>query len=145
MSDLANAKLAAARADEKEARRLRKEGRDFEAADTYENARGLYADARDVCMDEGEDELALTMRQAADRCNRMAQNLRHPKSQRPTATTPRPNCLSCKKPLRRFRHDGLTFGDGTPREWGDYGDHRFCGLRCGHNWACAHAPRSKTK
>lgn len=76
---------------------------------------------------------------AIKRCDAIVNNIRYPKEKRPTAVTPRPNCLACEKPLRRYKQDGKTFADGTPREWGDYGDNRFCGLRCGWDWACSHA------
>ena len=54
-----------------------------------------------------------------------------------------PPCLNCGKPLRRFRyrdhegHRGLDGADGTPREWGDYGDNAVCGLSCGYKLALA--------
>ncbi len=82
---------------------------------------------------------------AIRRCDAIVSNIRHPKEQRASATTPRPNCLDCGKPLRRFKQDGRTFADGTPREWGDYGDNRFCGLRCGWSWACSNSPLPTTK
>lgn len=126
-------KLAAAKAEEKEARRLRREGRDKEAIEAYELARMLYAD-----LAYGESDLAKEARRANARCNAITSNIRHPKTTRPPATTPRPNCLACDKPLRRYKFDGRAFKDGTPREWGDYGDQRFCGLRCGWSWACQH-------
>jgi hypothetical protein len=133
------AKLAAARAEEKEARRLRREGRDVEAIEAYYLARDLYANTDLAFHERGESELADEVKRATERCNKIASNLRHPKETRPPATTPRPNCLACDKPLRRFKYDGKTFSDGTPREWGDYGDNRFCGLRCGWSWACSHS------
>ena len=43
------------------------------------------------------------------------------------------------------KYDGQTFPSGTPREWGDYGDNRFCGLRCGWRWACRHTSASTQK
>lgn len=61
-------------------------------------------------------------------------SFRSPKEQRTPATTPRPSCLACDKPLRRYKHDDRA------REWGDYGDNRFCGLTCGWKWACRRAP-----
>jgi hypothetical protein len=76
-------------------------------------------------------------------CDAIVNNLKYPKEQRAAATTPRPNCLDCGKPLRRFKWDDRKFADGTPREWGDYGDNRFCGLRCGWSWACGHAAMPK--
>jgi hypothetical protein len=137
------AKLAAARAEEKEARRLRREGQDKEAIATYDHARDLYADSG-FAFDTGTD-MADDVMRAIKRCDTIVGNLRHPKDQRPAATTPRPNCLACDKPLRRYKIDGRTFDDGTPREWGDYGDQRFCGLRCGWRWACQNTtvPRGK--
>lgn len=138
------AKLAAAKVEEKDARRLRREGRDEEAIEAYYHARELYADSGLAFHDRGESELADEVQRAIARCDKIASNLRHPKTQRPPATTPRPNCLHCDKPLRRYKWEA-SFDDGTPREWGDYGDGRFCGLRCGWRWACRHAPMSKTK
>ena len=52
--------------------------------------------------------------------------------------------LACDKPLRRYKQDGRTFNDGTPQEWGDYGDNRFCGLTCGWRWACRNADMPTT-
>ena len=132
-------KLAAARAEEKEARRLRHEGRDEEAIEAYDHARNLYVDTDLAFHERGESELADEVKRAIERCNKIRSNIRHPKDQRAPATTPRPDCLHCGKPLRRYRFDGMLFNDGTPREWGDYGDQRFCGLRCGWNWACSHS------
>ena len=132
--------LAAAKATEKEARRLRRAGCDEEAIATYDHARELYAE-----FAYGESDLAKEARRANTRCNAIASNIRRPKTQRPPATTPRPDCLSCDKPLRRYKFDDLTFKDGTPREWGDYGDNRFCGLRCGWSWACKHTSVPKSK
>lgn len=129
-------KLAAARAEEKEARRLRREGRDEEAIEWYERARELYA-ATDLQYDDDD------VMRAIKRCDATVRNIRHPKENRPPATTQRPNCLSCGKPLPRFKFDGKTFDDGTPREWGAYGDNRFCTLTCGWRWACGHAPMPK--
>ncbi len=77
------------------------------------------------------------------RCDAIISNIRYPKTKRPPATTPRPDCLGCGKPLRRYKRDGQAFDDGTPQEWGDYGDNRFCGLTCGWRWACRHAPMPK--
>ncbi len=133
-------KLAAARAEEKEGRRLRREGRDEEAIEFYDHARDLYVDTGLAFHDRGESELADEVRHAIERCNKIASNIRHPKEQRPSATTPRPDCLGCGKPLRRYKYDDQAYSDGTPREWGDYGDNRFCGLRCGWGWACRRAP-----
>ena len=130
------AKLAAAKAEEKDARRLRREGRDEEAIASYDRARDLYADTNLVYDEHGESDLAKEVLAAIKRCDAIVSNLRHPKERRPAATTERPNCLACEKPLRRYKNDGRTFSDGTPREWGDYGDNRFCGLRCGWSWAC---------
>lgn len=133
-------KLAAAKAEEKEARRLRREGRDVEAIESYEHARHLYADSGLAFHDRGESDLADDVKRAIARCDKIVSNIRHPKTQRPAATTPRPACLACGKPLRRYKRDGQTFKDGTPQEWGDYGDNRFCGLTCGWRWACRNAP-----
>lgn len=141
--DVQLGKLAAAKADEKEARRLRREGRDEEAIEAYDHARDLYADTGLAYHERGESDLAQEVLGAIRRCDAILRNIRHPKTQRPPATTPRPNCLSCDKPLRRYKIDGRTFNDGTPQEWGSYGDGRFCGLTCGWRWACRHAPMSK--
>jgi len=66
-----------------------------------------------------------------------------------------PPCLACGRPLRtyRWRVGVETFGermekrtiqpgeaictnpDGTPRQFGDYGDNVFCGQRCGYLYA----------
>lgn len=131
-------KLAAAKAEEKEARRLRREGRDEEAIESYERARELYADTD---LQYNDDDVM----RAIKRCAAIVSNIRHPKETRPPAITPRPNCLGCDKPLPRFKFDGKTFDDGTPREWGAYGDNRFCTLTCGWRWACSHAPMPKVK
>lgn len=139
------AKLRAAKAEEKEGRRLRREGRDVEAIDAYDRARNLYSDSGLFLHDQGESELAREVRGAIERCNKIVSNIRYPKEKRPPATTPRPDCLGCGKPLRRYKRDGRTFDDGTPQEWGDYGDNRFCGLTCGWRWACRHAPMRRTK
>jgi hypothetical protein len=128
--------LDKAEAEEKRARRLRHEGKAEEAIDAYESARDLYADTG---LQYGDEDVM----RAIKRCDAIVYNIRHPKEQRPAAITQRPNCLHCDKPLRRYKYDGKTFSDGTPREWGDYGDNRFCGLRCGWSWACAHAPMPK--
>ena len=132
--------LATAKTQEKEARRLRSAGSDAEAIEVYDRARDLYVDSGLAFHGFGESELADSVRCAIERCGKIASNIRHPKAQRPSAVTARPNCLSCGKPLRRYKQDGRTFSDGTPREWGDYGDNRFCGLRCGWSWACGRAP-----
>lgn len=134
------AKLAAGKAEEKEARRLRREGRDEEAIDAYERARSLYADTDFAYQHRTDSDEADEVQRAIHRCDAIVRNIRHPKEQRGAAVTPRPNCLACDKPLRRYKVDGRTFADGTPREWGDYGDNRFCGLRCGHAWACRNSP-----
>lgn len=128
--------LASALAEEKRARRLRREGKDAEAIDAYESARELYVDTGRQYVDED-------VMRAIRRCDAIVNNIRHPKQKRPPATTPRPDCLGCGKPLRRYKFDGKAFDDGTPREWGDYGDNRFCTLTCGWQWACAHAPMPK--
>lgn len=129
-------KLAAAKANEKEARRLRREGRDKEAIALYDRARDLYADTNLVYHEHGDSALAKEVLGAIKRCDAILSNIRHPKTKRPSAITPRPNCLACDKPLRRYKRDGQTFNDGTPQEWGDYGDNRYCGLTCGWRWAC---------
>ena len=138
-------KLAAARAEEKDARRLRREGRDEEAIESYDHARNLYVDSDLAFDDRGESKLADEVKRSIERCRHIVSNIRHPKEKRGPATTPRPDCLACDKPLRRYKWDAKAFPDGTPREWGDYGDNRFCGLRCGWDWACGHAPMSKLK
>lgn len=135
-------KLAAARADEKEARRLRREGRDEEAIEMYDRARDLYVDSG-LAFEYADEALADEVKRSIERCRKIIDNLRHPKEVRPPASTPRPNCLACNKPLPRFRFDGKAFDDGTPREWGAYGDNRFCTLTCGWRWACGHAPMPK--
>ena len=137
-------KLAAAKAEEKDARRMRREGRDEEAIGMYDRARDLYADTNLVYHEHGESDLAKDVLRAIKRCDAILSNIRHPKTPRPAATTPRPNCLACEKPLRRYKQDGRTFNDGTPQEWGDYGDNRFCGLTCGWRWACRHASMPAT-
>jgi hypothetical protein len=136
-------KLAAAKAEEKEARRLRREGRDEEAIEAYDRAKDLYQSS-DFAY-QRDSELRQEVQGAINRCNTIAENIRRPKTQRPPPTTPRPKCLHCDKPLRRYKYDGKTFADGTPVEWGDYGDGRFCGLRCGWGWACGHSSRAMTK
>ncbi|HSX22442.1 MAG TPA: hypothetical protein VLE97_06655 [Gaiellaceae bacterium] len=137
--------LEEARAKERDARRLRNAGRNDEALDAYNEARDLYADSGLQYSRDGT--MADDVMGAIKRCDAIVSNIRHPKEQRAAAVTSRPNCLACDKPLRRYKVDGRTFSDGTPREWGDYGDNRFCGLRCGHDWACQHAalPTRKAK
>ena len=137
-------KRAAAKAEEKEGRRLRHEGRDAEAIETYDRARDLYVDSGLAFHGRGESELADEVKRSIERCGKIASNIRYPKAKRPAATTPRPNCLACDKPLQRYSRDGRTFDDGTPQEWGNYGDNRFCGLTCGWRWACRHAPMPAT-
>lgn len=127
--------LAAARLMEKKARRFRREGKIAEAIGAYDDARSLYADTEFAW--ERESELRGEVQKAMNRCQQIAENLKHPKIRREAATTPRPKCLACDKPLRRYKFDGV-FKDGTPREWGDKGDNRFCGLTCGWAWACSH-------
>lgn len=131
--------LAAAEAEEKRAARLRREGKDKEAIETYESARELYA-ATDLQYEDGGHNDVM---RAIKRCNAIVSNIKDPKEKRTAAKTPRPNCLACGKPLPRFKYDGKTFDDGTPREWGAYGDNRFCTLTCGWSWACRHAPMPK--
>lgn len=138
-------KLAAAKAEEKDARRMRREGRDEEAIEMYDRARDLYADTNLVYHEHGDSALAKEVLGAIKRCDAILSNIRHPKTRRAPATTPRPDCLACKKPLRRYKQDDRTFDDGTPQEWGDYGDSRFCGLTCGWRWACRHAPMPNAK
>ncbi|MDQ3300613.1 MAG: hypothetical protein M3619_28870 [Myxococcota bacterium] len=135
-------RLAAARAAEKEARRLRREDRDEEAFAAYDRAGDLYVDTN-LAFDRDDTKLADEVRRAIERCKKIAENIHNPKVKRPAATTPRPDCLACQKPLRRYKIDGRAFNDGTPQEWGDYGDGRFCGLSCGWQWACRHAPMPK--
>jgi hypothetical protein len=130
--------LSEAAAEEKRARRLRREGKTEEAIEAYESAREKYA-ATGLQYEDDD------VMRAIKRCDAIVSNIRHPKEQRPSATTPHPHCLGCGKPLRRFKFDGKTYDDGTPREWGDYGDNRFCGLSCGWSWACGHAPMPKAK
>ena len=135
--------LEAARTKEKEARRLRIAGNEQETIEAYEQARELYADSGlQFSLDSTMSDDVMG---AIKRCDAIVRNIRHPKTKRPPATTPRPNCLACEKPLRRYKWDEKAFPDGTPREWGDYGDNRFCGLRCGWDWACGHAAMPKLK
>lgn len=134
--------LEAARAKEKEARRLRATASAQDALEAYEHARELYADSG--LQYSRDSALADDVMGAIRRCDAIISNIRHPKEKRAPAVTPRPHCLECDKPLRRYKWDARAFSDGTPREWGDYGDNRFCGLRCGWNWACSHAPMPKT-
>lgn len=42
----------------------------------------------------------------------------------------KPACLHCGKTLRKYPYRKLEWAKG--REWGDYGDGAFCGLRCGY-------------
>lgn len=133
-------KLDAAKAKEKEARRLRREGHDTEAIKLYDRARDAYADSGLAFHESGESTLASAVLGAIKRCDAIVSNLRHPKPKREPAITPRPPCLGCGKPLPRFKFDGKTYDDGTPREWGAYGDNRFCTLTCGWRWACRRAP-----
>ena len=126
----AHTDLIAAQDKEAEGRRLRREGHISEAIDAYTEARELYADKGFQYDDDD-------VMRAIKRCDAIVSNLKHPKPQRPAASTPRPRCLDCGKPLPRFKFDGKTFEDGTPREWGAYGDNRFCGLTCGWRWATA--------
>ena len=135
------AQLDDARAKEKAARRLRAAGNDQDAIEAYEEARELYAESG--LQYSRDSVVADAVMGAIKRCDAIVSNIRHPKEKRAAATTVRPNCLACEKPLRRYKHDGRTFDDGTPQEWGDYGDNRFCGLSCGWRWACRHAPMAK--
>ena len=135
-------KLVAAKALEREARSARREGRNAEAVVLYNRARDLYADSGFAFHEN--DDLADAVLRAIKSCDAIVRNLRHPKPQRSPATTQRPNCLGCRKPLPRFKFDGKTYDDGMPREWGAYGDNRFCGLSCGWRWACQHAPMPST-
>lgn len=136
-------KLAVARAQEKSGRRLRKAGNTESAIEALEDAQGLYVDSALAFHEQGESKLAHEVRHAIERCRKITNNLRHPKDRRPATTTPRPDCLACGNPLRRYRLDRVNHPDGWPREWGDYGDQRFCGLRCGWRWACAHSPQPR--
>ena len=133
------ATLAAAKAQEKEARHLRSAA-SAEASAAYDRARDLYVDSGLAFHGRGESELAGSVRRSIERCGKIASNIRHPKAKRSSAVTDRPDCLGCGKPLRRYKQDDRAYSDGTPREWGDYGDNRFCGLRCGWSWACKRAP-----
>ena len=127
-----------ARIREKTARSLRAAGRDQEALEAYKEARELYADSGlQYSLDRT---MADDVMGAIKRCDAIANNIQRPKDKRAPATTPRPLCLACEKPLRRYKYGGKTLNDGTPMEWGDYGDQRFCGLTCGWRWACRHAP-----
>lgn len=133
--------LEEARDKEKAGRRLRAAGNDQEALLAYQEARDLYADSgMQFSLDHV---MANDVMGAIKRCDAIISNIRHPKTQRPAATTERPSCLGCGKPLPRFKFDDKTFDDGTPREWGAYGDNRFCTLTCGWRWACSHAPMPK--
>lgn len=133
--------LEAARAKEKDARRLRAAGSDQDALKAYEEARELYAESG--LQYSRDSAVADDVMGAIKRCDAIVSNIKYPKEKRAAATTARPNCLACDKPLRRYKHDGKTFDDGTPQEWGDYGDNRFCGLTCGWRWACRHAPMQR--
>jgi hypothetical protein len=139
---MSESSLSPARAKEKDGRRLRAAGNDQAAIEAYEEARELYAETG--LQYSRDSAVADDVMSAIKRCDAVVSNIRHPKTKRAAATTPRPNCLACDKPLRRYKHDGRTFNDGTPQEWGDYGDNRFCGLSCGWRWACRHAPMPKT-
>jgi len=130
--------LTRAKAEEKHARQLRREGNVDAAIDAYKSARDLYAATGLQYSDDN-------VMRAIRRCDAIVSNLRHPKTKRPPATTPRPNCLACRKPLPHFKLDGKTFSDGTPREWGAYGDNHFCTLTCSWRWACQHAPMPEWK
>jgi hypothetical protein len=145
VSSEARRELALAVAAESQAARLRREaaaspeqGDTSAAAIAYDEAARRYADSGLDYHRQRECELAREVERAITRCRKIAGNIRHPSKRRPATTTPRPCCLSCGKPLRRFRLDGRKMSDGKPREWGDYGDNRFCGLTCGWKWACAH-------
>ena len=138
----------AARTFEQAGKVARQNGRTEIAIASYEAAKNTYDECGLAWHERGESELANDTRKAINRCRNMASNLRQPpKAKRPPATTTCPNCLTCNKPLRRFKFDGEKFKDGTPREWGDYGDNRFCGLHCGWKWACGHTtvPKGKGK
>lgn len=124
--------LETAKAEEKRARRLRSDGSVAAAIEAYGQARELYAETG---LQYGDDDVM----RAIKRCDAIVSNLKHPKEKRSPAITQRPNCLDCGKPLPRFKFDGKTYDDGTPREWGAYGDNRFCTLTCGWRWACAHS------
>jgi hypothetical protein len=140
---MSESSLSPARAKEKDGRRLRAAGNDQAAIEAYEEARELYAETG--LQYSRDSAVADDVMSAIKRCDTLVSNIKHPKAKRAAATTARPNCLACDKPLRRYKHDGKTFNDGTPQEWGDYGDQRFCGLACGWRWACKHAPMPKMK
>lgn len=48
-----------------------------------------------------------------------------------------PLCINCGKKLRRcnLRHYM------PDKQWGDYGDGHFCGLRCGYKWSLMYMER----
>jgi hypothetical protein len=49
----------------------------------------------------------------------------------------RPRCINCGRFLRRC---GLR--EVMPqKQWGDYGDGHFCGLRCGYAWSLMYLSR----
>lgn len=53
----------------------------------------------------------------------------------PREKTPKPTCRFCGKPLRRYKLRDVAEFKARGMEWGDYGDNKFCGLRCGYEWA----------
>lgn len=132
------ATLAQAQHVERHARKARREDPDG-AARVFDNAAEMYGASGLDYHGNGESELAKQVRNAIARCRKCASNLRHPKTHRPAATTPAPDCRACRKKLRRAssHYDGRTTHDGKPREWGSYGDNLFCGLSCGYRWAIA--------
>lgn len=134
--------LDEAKTEEKKGRRLRKEGKESEAVSSFSRAGDLYLDSQ-LAFQYIDEQLADDVRAAIARCQKIIHNIRHPKQARPPATTQRPNCLNCQKPLPRFSRDGRILKDGTPKEWGSHGDNRFCTLSCGWAWACDHAPLPK--
>jgi hypothetical protein len=62
--------------------------------------------------------------------------------------SPHPTVMYNKRVVEVVRVKILTYKTNATRlslwcgEWGDYGDDRFCGLRCGHKWAVKHAPKA---
>lgn len=70
-------KIAAAKAKEKAARRMRREGRDEDAIVMYDHARDLYADTNLVYHEHGESKLAKEVLGAIKRCDAILSNIRH--------------------------------------------------------------------
>ena len=44
-------------------------------------------------------------------------------------------CLWCGRKLRAYRWRHKDYAKAQGKEWGDYGDGHFCGLRCGYQFA----------